>query len=72
MTFDYDRWLESPYTDAEETPRQECDGCEGSGLDETETQKCNKCDGEGMIDMDKCDGCNSYHCHCDDYDEDDR
>lgn len=68
--FDYDGWLESPYTNEEEVPQQTCDECDGTGLDETETQKCSKCDSEGKIDMDKCDFCNQYHCRCDDTGED--
>lgn len=70
--FDYDSWLESPYTNEKEIPQQDCDKCEGTGLDETKTEKCDRCDGEGRVDMDKCDNCNNYHCRCDDYEEEDR
>jgi DnaJ-class molecular chaperone len=58
MSFDYDRWLESPYTDASEPCEHECSECEGTGklwLEETErfsdTDLCEVCKGEG-----KCDG----------------
>ena len=72
MTFDYDRWLESPYTDAEEEiPQQECDLCGGEGLDEeTRTEKCDRCNGSGLVDMDKCDNCGHYECQCDNYEKD--
>jgi hypothetical protein len=59
MSFDYDRWLESPYTDAPEPCEHDCSECEGTGklwLEDTErfseTDPCEQCiDNPG-----KCDG----------------
>ena len=52
--FDYDRWLEGPYTDAENDCGDdcpvcftECEPCEGAGsVDEV---SCPDCDGEGRF-----------------------
>jgi len=38
--FDYDRWLESPYTDAWECDTDDCAVC---------TFECKECDGKGSI-----------------------
>lgn len=56
MSFDYDRWLESPYTDEDEGHEHDCDACEGQGtlwLEDEQRfdpeQKCEKCEGESVI-----------------------
>jgi DnaJ-class molecular chaperone len=53
--FDYDAWLESPYTDSEficesddcSTCNELCSNCDATGLDGSE--KCSTCDGSGSI-----------------------
>jgi hypothetical protein len=57
MSFDYDRWLESPYTDVGEPCEHNCIECEGQGklwleAEEkfSETEPCPACDGEGVCD----------------------
>jgi len=58
MSFDYDRWLESPYTDVDEPCEHECNECEGTGkawiAEEerfSETELCDYCfEGSGMCD----------------------
>jgi hypothetical protein len=59
MSFDYDRWLESPYTDAGEPCEHVCPECEGEGTawDEEnqvaiEDEPCPACKGEGSCDGD--------------------
>ena len=54
-----DAWLEPP----EPEPTGECSDCEGEDLD------CPECGGKGEVELQMCDSCNSYSCHCDaDYD----
>ena len=55
MSFDYDRWLESPYTDVDEGHEHMCEVCEGQGTlwleDEQRfdpTQVCDDCKGESV------------------------
>jgi len=53
--FDYDAWLESPYTNEPEGHEHECSDCEGQGklwIEETqrfsETEVCPKCE-DGIV-----------------------
>jgi hypothetical protein len=70
--FDYDRWLESPYTDVVEDHTHDCNECEGQGVLWLEEEKrfdseepCPSCEDGQVI-------CEDY-CHDpDDYEEPDR
>jgi len=57
--FDYDSWLESPYTDVGEPCEHTCSECDGEGkfwIEETEefsdTEPCNSCNGTGTCEGD--------------------
>lgn len=47
------------------TPNYSCDCVECDCVERLETVECYRCDGSGEVELEVCDGCNSYHCHCD-------
>jgi len=49
MSFDYDRWLESPYTDQPDGCDESCPVC---------VSDCKVCEGEGKVNEVECEVCN--------------